>query len=264
MNPNVVSEDYLLLQKGIMEEQSKIKERIEAELQLEIKKDDLNLDIPVLPQLPSTPVPANLYKEAVITISTFLKDQSKEIEDSLIQVVSDLKDEQLVDWVKASIKFDTEYFHNFAQNNALAPWLPHFIAEQAIRPFLQLISSKCVSFIQDVHVMGTCPCCGEPPRLAKLENKGQKILYCPRCETQWEQKRLSCVHCGNDNHENLFYIGVQEDETSKIEVCKSCRNYIKLIDTKKTFLKKQAGLLDLETLHLDFVAQEEGYGDESH
>ncbi|MCD8508839.1 MAG: formate dehydrogenase accessory protein FdhE [Bacillus sp. (in: Bacteria)] len=263
MSPNVVSEEYLALQKGIMEEQNKLKEKLMEELKVEINKEELDLSVPVLPQLTSTPVTPPLYHEAVVAISTYLHENSGQINEQLLVTVKNLTENQLLEWIKASITFDAEYFQQFAEENELEPWLPHFVAEQAIRPFLHVVSSKCTALLHEVKVMGTCPCCGEPSRLGKLTSKGEKFLYCPRCESEWKHKRLQCVHCGNDKHDNLFYLGVEEDEMTKIEVCKSCRNYLKLIDMKKTFAKKQAALWDLETLHLDFIAQEEGFGEES-
>lgn len=264
MSSNVVSEEYLALQKGIMEEQNKLKEKLMEELKFQINKDDLNMSVPVLPQLSSTPVTPQLFHDAVIAISTYLHEKSEQINEQLVETMKSLTEDQLVAWIKASITFDAEYFQKFAVDNDLDAWLPHFVAEQALRPFLQVVSSKCTAFLHEVKVMGTCPCCGEPPRLAKLTSKGEKHLYCPRCESEWKQKRLQCVNCGNDKAENLFYLGVEDDEMTKLEVCKSCRNYIKLIDMKKTFAKKQASLWDLETLHLDFIAQEEGYGEETN
>lgn len=264
MQPNVVSEEYLNLQKNIIEEQEKMKELIEDQLNLSIKEEDINFDKIVIAQLKETPVPVNLYEESVNRMIDVLSAQSEEISEQAKLLKEVLTEDVLNDWIKAAILFDETYFEKFSEDNNIVNWLPHFIAEQAIRPFLQIVSKESHMFIHKMSVIGTCPCCGEPARLAKLNKQREKYLLCPRCETEWKRKRLSCIHCGNDDHEQLFYIEVEEDKLSKIEVCKVCRNYTKLIDTGQLIRQKQAALMDLESIHLDFIAQEEGYGAEEN
>jgi FdhE protein len=57
----------------------------------------------------------------------------------------------------------------------------------------------------------------------------------------------------------MNFITVEGDAASQIHVCDECNGYIKVIDTRQYIEKPQAALLDLNTLHLDFVAQEKGY-----
>ncbi|MBU9713778.1 formate dehydrogenase accessory protein FdhE [Evansella tamaricis] len=261
MEPNVVSEEYLNLQTGIMEEQKKFRTYLKKDLSLDVEKGELNLEIPVLPQLTSPPVTIPLFREALDRISFVFKDHQPKIAEDIIQVVKGLTDEEVKKWIKGSITFNMDYFTLFSKGTPIEPSLLHFVAEQALRPFMQVLGEKCSTFINELDVMGTCPCCGEPPRLALLEEDGDKHLYCPRCETKWKQKKLQCVHCGDDRHENLFYVTIEEDATSKLEVCKTCQNYLKLVVEDINGEEKQATLLDLETIHLDFIAQQEGFGD---
>lgn len=262
MNPNAVSEEYLTLQKNIMEAQKQIKKKLEQELEFAIDKEELEKNIPVVPQLNSTPVPVKLYEDAVRKITEVLNESNEELSNDNKVLIESLTLEDLDEWINGAIKFDTEYFYKYSKDKEVSEWLPHFIAEQALRPFMQVIADACAPFIDEMEVMGSCPCCGEPSRIGKLKKDGQKILHCPRCESEWKQKRLQCVHCGNDKHENLFYINVEEEENTSIEVCKSCRNYLKLVKIDRQSRGKQAALLDLETIHLDFIAQDEGYGEE--
>lgn len=262
MNPNVVSEQYIELQKGIMKKQNEIRETIHKKMNMRLNPDDFNQTIPVLPQLNVSPVPVPLYKDAVETIRTFLQTGHPELAYDLTEIKSTLTDEALTEWIKAAITFNTAYFQNFSEGINVDPWLPHFVAEQALRPFLQIIGEKCVPFLHQWSVMGTCPCCGEPPRIAMIEGEQEKLLLCPRCESKWHGKPVSCMHCGEDRSDNIIYITVEEDSQAKIEVCKTCRNYLKAIDSDQLSKVKEAAMLDLETIHLDFIAQQEGYGDE--
>ncbi|AOM82092.1 formate dehydrogenase accessory protein FdhE [Salisediminibacterium beveridgei] len=258
MNPNVVAEEYLILQRAIMDAQKELTEAYVNEIDLDIKKQDLKRELPVLPQLTQSPVPGVLYHQAVEKIADVIEEHQPDLADELNKIKATLTEEEVMTWIKEAVMFDEFYFKQQAKDRGVSEWLPHFLAEQGLRPFMQLMAREVADIIQEFDVMGTCPCCGEPHRVAKLI-KGEKHLNCPRCETLWKQKRLACVHCGNDKHEKLFYINVKDDESSKIEVCESCKNYLKVVDTEKLFANKPAALLDLETIHLDFVAQEEGY-----
>lgn len=263
MNPNVVSEEYLNLQKSIINKQKDLRDQFSGKINLSITKEELDFDFPVLPQMTVSPIPGKLYREAIGEIASVITHYQPGLKEELTSLTANLTDEDIMKWIKESITFNTVYFQSFSEKNGVSEWLPHFLAEQALRPFMQLLAQECQTFIDEFNVSGTCPCCGEPHRLAKLDNSGQKILYCPRCETEWKQKRLACVHCGDDRHEKLFYINIKEDDVAKIEICETCRNYLKIIETAKMIEKKSAALLDLETIHFDFVAQEEGYGDET-
>lgn len=259
MNPNVVAEEYLNLQKAIMEAQKELTEAYVNEIDLDISNQKLNRELPVLPQLSQSPVPGVLYHKAVEKVAGVIEEHQPVLAEELRTVTESLTEEEVMTWIKEAIMFNEFYFKQRAKDLGVSEWLPHFLAEQSLRPFMQLMAREVSDIIQEFDVMGTCPCCGEPHRIAKLMNKGEKHLNCPRCETLWKQKRLACVHCGNDKHEQLFYINVKDDESSKLEVCDTCNNYLKVVDTEKTFAKKPAALMDLETIHLDFVAQEEGY-----
>ncbi|WP_280770010.1 formate dehydrogenase accessory protein FdhE [Salipaludibacillus daqingensis] len=262
MNPNVVSEEYLNLQKSIINKQEELREYFGGKMKLAITKDEFDFDFPILPQMKTSPVPGELYRESIEEIANVISPFQPGLKEELSKITTNLTEEDTMKWIKESITFNTVYFQTYSQKNELSEWLPHFLAEQALRPFMQLLAKESQSFIDEFEVMGTCPCCGEPHRLAKIDGKGQKYLYCPRCETQWKQKRLACVHCGDDRQEHLFYINIKEDDVAKIEVCETCSNYLKIVEAEKILEKKSAALLDLETIHFDFVAQEEGYGDE--
>ncbi|ADU31573.1 formate dehydrogenase accessory protein FdhE [Evansella cellulosilytica] len=263
MDPNTVSEDYVQLQLEIIDVQAKVRENVQENFQLQIDSDDINKDVAILPQLQKSPIRTQYYKEALRAVAETIHNETTDL-THLMNIISQLTDENIVKWIKAAITFDTQFFENVSEQNDVAQWVPHFIAEQAIRPFLHIVSEACKSFINDMDVMGTCPCCGEPPRIAEMEKDGDKKLICPRCETVYDLKKHACVHCGEDREGKLFYISVEEEDASMVEVCKTCRNYLKLIapDEDEKSKKVVAAMVDIETLYLDFIAQEEGYGDD--
>lgn len=263
MNPNVVSEEYIALQQALLDKHKELRKIIIEKLPVKIKREELNHELPVLPQLEKSPVPADLFLFTFKEIESVLIDQHSLLEEELNKLTADLTVLEITPWIKHAITFNTSYFQKIAEKYEVSEWLPQFLAEQSLRPFMQVIAEQCLPFIDEFEVMGTCPCCGEPHRLAKLEGNEQKYLFCPRCETEWKQRKVACVHCGDDRPNHLFYIHIKEDDQAKLEICETCNNYLKLIETTQMPKGKSAALLDLETIHLDFVAQEEGFGEET-
>jgi FdhE protein len=179
---------------------------------------------------------------------------SKEYQD-LHQTIHDLQKE----WKKTLNPDADMYFTEFARKNGIDECLPQFVAEMAARPYLHVLAEKVHNQIDSWKPGAGCPVCGEPVRLAQLEGEGKKAVHCPRRLHHWHVNRLTCSHCGNDHHETIRFLTIEEDPSSKIQVCEECHGYTKLIDTRQYLVQPEAGMLDLTTIHLDFVAQEHGY-----
>jgi FdhE protein len=162
-------------------------------------------------------------------------------------------------WMDEALAFNQAYFVNFAEENGIEEWIPQFLAETAVRPYLHRTAELVEEHMEHAKSGNGCPVCGEPARLAIIDENGKKVVQCPRCLGHWHVKRLECAHCGSENHEKMNFITVEGDSVSQIHVCDECNGYIKVIDTRQYIEKPQAALLDLNTLHLDFVAQEKGY-----
>ena len=72
---------------------------------------------------------------------------------------------------------------------------------------------------------------------------------------------LTCAYCGERNHQRLGSLVCGEgDEMLKVETCASCRGYLKSIATLQTIPASELLLRDLETVELDLIALERGYG----
>jgi FdhE protein len=69
------------------------------------------------------------------------------------------------------------------------------------------------------------------------------------------------VYCGEREHQQLGFLVPEEGgETLKVETCASCRGYLKSIATLQGIPPFELLLRDLETVELDLVAVERGYG----
>lgn len=259
MTLSVVSKEYQNLQKEIIRHQEQWKQMIDRET---IKP---HLDQAVM----ATGVPAaalttidfniSLFLQWVDEIITILVKNNPELEQKLAGISSLLDEETAIRWIEEASSFHQAYFEKFAACHRLEQWIPSFLAETALRPYLQLTAEMVQPEIHHAVPGAGCPVCGEPVRLASLEEDGKKVIHCPRCLAHWQAKRLECSHCGNDDHKKLQYLTIEGDAVSQIQVCDECHGYMKIIDTRQYITKPSAALLDLNSIHLDFVAQEHGY-----
>jgi FdhE protein len=86
-------------------------------------------------------------------------------------------------------------------------------------------------------------------------------MRCGRCGGEWELQWLSCVYCGEREHERLgSLIPEGRGETLKVETCNSCRGYLKSVATLQGIPPFELLLQDLETVELDLIALERGFG----
>jgi FdhE protein len=106
---------------------------------------------------------------------------------------------------------------------------------------------------------GFCPFCGGFPAMGEIRDEGRRVLHCPLCATEWDYPRMKCPYCQNENQEKLTYFEVEGEAGCRVDICYDCRHYLKTVD-----VREREGALDWEvedylTLHLDHLAQEEGY-----
>jgi FdhE protein len=71
---------------------------------------------------------------------------------------------------------------------------------------------------------------------------------------------LRCAFCGETHHEQLGYLAPEEGETSrKVEVCDTCKGYLKAEPTVSALSWWGVLLDDAETVALDVAALDRGY-----
>lgn len=136
------------------------------------------------------------------------------------------------------------------------------VAHLAALPLLQSCGRLLADQVPRSWPHGYCPICAAWPIL--VERRGldrSRRLRCGRCGVGWEVQWLYCIFCGERDHERLGSL-VPEDAggTLKVETCASCRGYLKSIATLQAIPPFELLLRDLETVELDLVAVERGYG----
>jgi FdhE protein len=113
-----------------------------------------------------------------------------------------------------------------------------------------------------VETPGCCGLCGSPPGMARLRrDDGKRILHCSLCDGTRPFGRLECAFCGNREHGTLKYLRANETDPWWIETCEKCKRYIKVLDERRLAVDEETIMLvaDVATLHLDLLAEREGY-----
>lgn len=136
-----------------------------------------------------------------------------------------------------------------------------FIARSCLRPSLEYIAEDLLRRlpIPKEWLKGYCPVCGSLPALLFLLGEGERMGYCSWCGSQWGLHRLQCPSCDNRYHESLGYIYVEAEPHYRIQFCSLCKIYFKLIDTREMLAPPYFPLEEWTTLHLDLLAQREGW-----
>jgi FdhE protein len=136
-----------------------------------------------------------------------------------------------------------------------------FFVEESLRPALEEVAEQYAERISRSHWKeGYCPVCGKEPKIGELrEEDGKRFLFCSQCGTEWNFFRIKCPFCGNEEQKTLSYFTVEEDERYRVDVCDRCKRYIKTIDFRNMQEEPNLDLEDIATIHLDMLANEEGY-----
>lgn len=136
------------------------------------------------------------------------------------------------------------------------------IAYLAAFPLLQSCGRVLDNHVPRSWKHGYCPICGAWPTLAERRGLDRsRRLRCGRCGGEWQVQWLCCIYCGEREHEHLGSLVPEEQgERLNVETCCSCRGYLKSVATLQGIPPFELLLQDLETVELDLVALERGYG----
>ena len=140
----------------------------------------------------------------------------------------------------------------------------HFFAKALFQPYARWCWEN------DVKPIGAkppanerhCPACGGLPqvsiRVQSDSDGGSKNLLCATCLYEWFYRRVACANCGEEVPAKLAYFKAEEFAHIKIEICETCRRYIKSIDL--TELGNASPVVDdVASAALDLWAIDRGY-----
>jgi len=165
-----------------------------------------------------------------------------------------------LDLLEAAIRQDD------ARIDALAAGDPsrlRVVAQIAAVPLLRACARTIGSEVSagDGWWEGYCPLCGAWPTLAEFRGLERKRwLRCGRCGSGWVVPWLRCPFCAETSHENLGYLAPEDGETTrKVEVCDTCKGYVKAEPTVSELPWWGVLLDDVATVALDVAALDRGY-----
>lgn len=256
---NVTNKEYQLLEEKIQSLSEQWTNLIEQETVIIPEERSTFKAFPAFSQL-QLQINIEQYRSFILELYSLLKEYHSGLAEDLERLEMEMTNEVLIQWIKEAIAVNDVYFENFAAEHQVAEWIPFFVAEHPLRPFLQKASIEMTEELNKAKAQGCCPACGEAPRVAIINKKGKKEITCPRCHYAWEVKKISCAHCGSEEAGKIEILRVEKDDSSEIHVCHDCQGYTKVIDVRKLIQIEAISMLDLKTIHLDIIAQENGFG----
>ncbi len=133
--------------------------------------------------------------------------------------------------------------------------------EESLRPALEkVVEEYGKSIAKAGWAEGYCPICGKEPKIGEIrEEEGRRFLFCTQCGFEWRFMRIKCPFCGNEEQQTLAYFSIEGEERYRVDVCNECKRYIKTVDFRETKEEANLDVEDIATLHLDMLANEEGY-----
>jgi FdhE protein len=160
----------------------------------------------------------------------------------------------------ALLRNDEKDLSKIAGDVGLEPEALKFLAQMALTPSIHLLRDQFTDGIDtETWDHGYCPFCGSQPSISFFEKTGKRYMHCGFCGLEWRFPRLKCPFCDNHDQKTLGYFNVEKEDGFRVDFCRQCKRYIKVVD--KRVLEK-AGPMELEnlaSLHLDILAAKEGF-----
>ncbi len=205
-----------------------------------------------------------LMKELLQDLCRATKEANRNLRQEIPKIETWLQNKKndFSKWITLFIRKEEQPFIQKAKDHGLDGDLMLFLFYAAWKPFLKARAmgiGEAGSAPFEQWARGYCPVCGSMPLISYLKNDGKRVAVCSTCETNYPLNRIFCPHCATTEQHQLRYFYDQGDEGSRIEVCESCRHYLKTIDLRKKEMETLPVLDDLLTTHLDLWAQKKGY-----
>ena len=157
---------------------------------------------------------------------------------------------------------DAAFFELWAERTPGTPHAAHFLAQASLMPSLRAAARELAVRLPqlNIHAFGHCPICGSLPLVSTLRGKeGTRHATCSFCSHEYRIQRLACPFCDEKDQQQLKFFHVPEQPGYRVDVCATCKSYIKTADFRELDREPLPVLDDLESLPLDILAQNEGY-----
>jgi FdhE protein len=135
------------------------------------------------------------------------------------------------------------------------------IGQLAAMPLLHVCARRYREHIPAEWMHGYCPVCSAWPAITELRGlERNRRLRCGRCASDWPLPVLHCAFCGELDHDQLGTLTPEgEAQTRRVEVCRTCKGYLKTFTTLRPMSLRMVAMTDLASVDLDLIAQEREY-----
>ena len=159
------------------------------------------------------------------------------------------------------LKADDTYFNTVESKFHIDKKILALLAYNSMKPSLMHCAVQLSSYLDDDNIWekGYCPICGSTPGFSMFEAEGIRFLLCSFCWYRWSTQRIYCPFCDNKDSNTLHYLYSDQEKDYRVDVCDSCKTYLKAVDTRKADRIIYPPLEFVATLHLDVKAQEMGF-----
>ncbi len=155
-----------------------------------------------------------------------------------------------------------DFFSAWEKKHPEAPGFFRFVAQSAVLPSA-VVAARLAAKHRDENAMwshGHCPVCGRLALMGRLKDgEGARMHTCSFCSTEWRAPRIGCPFCLAADPGNASYYSSDDEPGYLIDVCGSCRCYIKLADFRQLDRVWLPALDDLASITLDLHARQMGY-----
>ncbi|MBU1002949.1 MAG: formate dehydrogenase accessory protein FdhE [Proteobacteria bacterium] len=162
----------------------------------------------------------------------------------------------------AHLSGDDAYYEAMAERTPEAPRALPFLVQASMSPSISAAAAL-LSKHHDTDMIWShahCPICASLPLIGELrEKQGYRYVICSFCSTSYRIPRLACAFCGETDPKKLAYFNSEDEAGYRVEVCESCKMYIKSTDFRERDKTALPLIDDLESLSLDILAGNEGY-----
>ena len=203
-------------------------------------------------------VASSLFQNLLEHLSSKKRKDRDGLRKALNQVQTDSQwFEGIIDVFLAGNK---ETFFETAKEVDMEPAVLRFLIYMALKPCLNALKESAKEKIEkNSWQYGYCPLCGSYPDMAYLDEQGTRFLHCQLCGYEWRYPRLKCPFCENEKSKKLGYFKSDQEEGFRVDFCKKCNRYVKTLDMRVVGQPAPLELESLTTLHLDMLAQEQGF-----
>jgi FdhE protein len=140
------------------------------------------------------------------------------------------------------------------------PYTESFFPLAFFQPYAEHVAEKLPEPVSHSN-SATCPVCDSEPVVGVLREEqlgAKRSFICSFCAHEWDFPRLVCPSCGEDRNEALAVYTSEYFDHIRLEVCDSCKTYVKAVDLTRHGLAIPV-VDELAAIPLTIWAQQHGY-----